>query len=85
MLPVPPTKASESKNRKSSGRLSRLFVPEPSWNEDIHSEDDGLPTSQDPFLRLDLESVVVLDIKGVQYESARHQVHRHRATGSGRF
>ena len=85
VLPVPPTKASESKNRKRSGRLSRLFVPEPWWDEDINSEDDGLPTSHDPFLRLDLESVVVLDINGVQYERVRHQVHRHRAIGSGRF
>ncbi len=80
VLPDPSAKALPSENRKSSGGLLRLSVSEPWWNEDINSEDDGLPTYHDPFLRLDLESVVVLNIKGVHYESIRRQVHRPRNT-----
>ena len=79
-------KASPSENRKSSGGLLSLSVSESGWNEDISSEDDELLAFHDPFLhkclRLDLESVVVLDIEGVSYESVRRRVIRFSNTKS---
>ena len=40
----------------------------------------GIITNGEPTLRLDMESVVVLDIKGVQYDRHRREVSRHRST-----
>ena len=78
----PPAKASPSEKGKSSGGLlSRLSFSEP-WNEDICSENIELLANHDPFLRLDMESVVVFDIKGVCYESVRRRVSRSRNTKS---
>ncbi|MCY4133128.1 MAG: RES domain-containing protein [Nitrospira sp.] len=50
------------------------------WDEDESEEDSEPPTYASPTLRLDMESVVVLDIKGVQYNSKRRNVHRYRST-----
>lgn len=50
------------------------------WDEDEGEEDIEPPTYAHPTLRLHVESVVVLDIKGVQYNSKRHNVRRHRST-----
>ena len=62
----PPAKASQSEKGKRSGRQSLSF-PDP-WNEDTRPEHDELSANHDPYLRLDIESVVVHDIKGVCYE-----------------
>ena len=43
-------------------------------------EDSEPPAYRDPTLRLDVESVVVLEIKGVQYNSKRREVRHHRNT-----
>ena len=48
----------------------------PKWDE----EDIEPPAYRDPTLRLDVESVVVLEIKGVQYNSKRREVRWHRNT-----
>ena len=50
------------------------------WDEDGSEEDIEPPTHERPTLRLDVKSVVVLDIKGVQYNSKRRNVRRHRST-----
>ena len=50
------------------------------WDEDEGEEDIEPPTYASPTLRLDVESIVVLDIKGVQYNSKRSNVRRHRST-----
>ena len=52
------------------------------WDEEEDKEDIEPSTYASPTLRLDVESVVVLDIKGVQYNSTRRNVRRHRSTKS---
>ena len=69
----PPAKASPSEKHKSSGGLLSLYFPDP-WNEDTGPEHDEPSANHAPYLRLDIKSVVVLDIKGVCYESVRRQV-----------
>lgn len=78
---------SETVPLDTSDKMSPVKTPEsfsdildispfmPKWDE----EDIELPAYRDPALRLDVESVVVLDIKGVQYNSKRRNVHRHRS------
>ena len=66
-------------SREVFADLMEVFLAMPNWNEDDEEEDEPL-TYGPPTLRLDLESVVVLDIKGVQYDSNRREVSRHRST-----
>lgn len=74
-LPDPKEKALPlNKGKRSGGLLSTLSVPELWRKDDISREDDELLKYQNPYLRLDLKSVVVLDIKRVCYECTRRRV-----------
>ncbi len=76
---VPPDtsdKVSPVKTPESFSDILDISPFMPKWDE----EDIEPPAYRDPTLRLDVESVVVLDIKGVQYNSKRRKVRRHRST-----
>ena len=78
----PPKKVSPTETPESflDPRPVGIFHSAPPWDEEGDKEDIKPPTYASPTLRLDVESVVVLDIKGVQYNSKRRNVHRHRST-----
>ena len=81
----PNTKEKElplEKGKRSGGLLSPPLISEPWWKDDTSSEDDELLKYQTPYLRLDLKSVVVLDIKRVRYDRIRRRVRRNRNTKS---
>ena len=84
VVPDPQPNESPLAKGKGSGRLLRpLSDPEPWWrNDDISSVRDDLVIYQDPYLRLDLESMRVLDIRGVRYERVQRRVRRYRSTKS---
>ena len=77
----PPEKVSPTKTPESllDPRPVGVFHSAPLWDEE-DKEDIEPPTYASPTLRLDVESVVVLDIRGVQYNSKRRNVRRHRST-----
>lgn len=76
----PPEKVSPATARESFADIVDLSLIAPPWDEDESEEDDEPPTYGEPTLRLDLGSVVVLDIKGIQYDCNRLDVSRHRTT-----
>ena len=82
MPPDPPEKMPPTETHEDSLDLRPIGVFHSTlpWDEDESEEDRNPPTYVHPTLRLDIESVVVLDIKGVQYNSKRRNVHRHRST-----
>lgn len=72
-----PEKESSTEACESLAEPMDAFCAAPSWNE-YESEEDGESfTYHNPTLRLDLGSIIVLDIKGVQYEWDRLPVTRH--------
>ena len=76
---VPPDtsdKVSPAKTPESFSDILDISPFMPKWDE----EDIEPPAYRDPTLRLDVESVVVLEIKGVQYNSKRREVRWHRNT-----
>ena len=75
----PPEDAAPSAPREIFADLMDVFFSPPRWDKDGDEEDEP-PTYGDPTLRLDLGSVVVLDIKNVQYGHNRRDVIRHRST-----
>lgn len=77
--PDPPEDSSPTAPLSRVEGLMDVFLSPPRWDED-EDEDDEPSTYVDPTLRLDMESVVVLDIKGVQYDRHRREVSRHRST-----
>ena len=78
----PPEKVSSTETPESLLDLRPIGVVHSArmWDDDEGEEDIEPPTYEHPTLRLDVESVVVLDIKGVQYKSKRRYVRRHRST-----
>ena len=80
--PDPPEKMSPTEAHEDSLDLRPIGVFHSTlpWDEDESEEDRNPPTYSHPTLRLDVGSVVVLDIKGVQYNSKRRNVRRHRST-----
>ena len=81
--PDPPEKVAPTETLENSLDLKPVGVFHSAlpWDEDEDEEDIEPPTYRDPTLRLDVESVVVLDIKGVQYNSTRRNVRRRRIKG----
>ncbi len=79
MPPEPLKEEAPTEPRDPVDDIMGIFSAPPRTDEDDH-EDDEPPTYAAPTLRLDMESVVVLDIKGVQYERHRREVSRHRST-----
>ena len=79
--PDPPEKVAPTETLENSLDLRpvRVFHSALPWDED--EEDIEPPTYRDPTLRLDVESVVVLEIKGVKYNSKRRNVRRRRIKG----
>lgn len=64
--------------RTDGETLFDLSIFSPEWSEDdIESEE--LSTWSKPTLRLDMKSVLVLDIRSVRYEHHRREVFRHRS------
>lgn len=80
----PPEKVSPDETSESllDPRPVGVFHSERLWDEDESEEAIEPPTYEHPTLRLNVESVVVLDIKGVQYNWKRRNVRRHRSTKS---
>ncbi len=79
--PDPPEKVAPTETLGNSLDLRPVGVFHSAlpWDED--EEDIEPPTYRDPTLRLDVESVVVLEIKGVKYNSKRRNVRRRRIKG----
>lgn len=81
VLPKPPKEEVPTEPLDPVVDITRLLFAPPLWDEDDR-EDDEPPTYSTPTLRLDLKSVIVLDIKAVQYTRHRRVVSRHRSTKS---
>ena len=75
VLPDPPGKGPQVEIRKSSGGVLSRSNSDSWWNENMNSQEDPFATNHNPYLRLDLQSLVVLDITGVQYRSIQRRVH----------
>ena len=74
---VPPTRSAPPQNDNAilvDTNLSPLI-----WAE---YKDEELPTYSNPTLRLDMESIFVLDIKSVRYDYHCREVFRHRSVKS---
>ncbi len=65
-----------SPNNESASRLDILTSP-PDLTEN-HNDDEERPMWSKPTLRLDLDSVLVSEIKSVSYGQRRHEVFRYR-------
>ena len=81
VLPEPPKVEVPTKPLDPVVDITRLLFAPPLLDEDDRKDDEP-PTNSTPTLRLDIKSVVVLDIKAVQYTHHRRVVSRHRNTKS---
>ena len=68
----PPTRSKQPQNDDAT--IVDVHLSSPRWNED---EDGELSTYSKPTLRIDMESIFVLDIKSVRYDCHRREVFRH--------
>ena len=71
---VPSTHSTPPRNDDTTLWDDPLFSP-------IWDEDEEFSTYSEPTLRMDMESIFVLDIKSVRYEYHSHEVSRHRREG----
>ena len=75
---VPPPHLTPPHNDDTT--LEDAYPLSPRWEED-DNENEKLPTYSEPTLRIDMESIFVLDIKSVQYDYHCREVFRHRRKG----
>ena len=80
VLPGPPSKEVPPHSRLNSPGTVLASLTAQRRDESEEEEDVDPMRHVDPTLRLDRESMVVLDIKRVKYKSDRRKVRRHRTT-----